>query len=109
MSFECFFRNLDDEKRAKLGITEMLKHDLVSPYPVLYEKQGEFVAQFKFTALVLPSGTTRENVFQPPFVSSQYKIEDPALNAILTMDPKRKKKTKKNEGEGNEDKMDTTS
>lgn len=44
-----------DEKKGRLGITELLKHNLVSPYPVLYEKEGEIVAQFKFTVLILPS------------------------------------------------------
>jgi len=29
-----------DEKRGRLGITECLNHDLVNPYPVLYEKPG---------------------------------------------------------------------
>lgn len=95
----------------------MLKHGLVNPYPVLYEKQGEYVAQFKFTVLVLPSGTSRENSFPPPFVSSDHKIEDPGLNAILASSTKRAKKKKKSnkkggekekEEEGGEDKMDTT-
>lgn len=30
-------RNFTDS-RAKLGMTELMKHDLVVPYPVLYEK-----------------------------------------------------------------------
>lgn len=86
----------------------MLKHNLVNPYPVLYEKQGEYVAQFKFTLLLLPSGTSRENTFPPPYVASDYKIEDSELNAILAMSTKREKKAKsegtKKEGED----MDTS-
>lgn len=35
-----FCRALKDEKTARLGITECLKHDLVEPYPVLHEKPG---------------------------------------------------------------------
>jgi curved DNA binding protein len=84
-----------DEKRGRLGITECLKHDLVNPYPVLYEKQGEFVAQFKFTVLVLPSGTMRLNTHALPYISSEHKLEDPALNAIMQMGTKRAKKGKK--------------
>jgi len=84
-----------DEKRGRLGITECLKHDLVSPYPVLYEKPGEFVAQFKFTVLILSSGTLRLNTHPLPYISSQLKIEDPAINAILQMGTKRIKKGKK--------------
>jgi len=92
-TFPFNLRALGDEKRAKLGITEMLKHNLVNPYPVLYEKQGEYVAQFKFTLLLLPSGTSRENTFPPPYVASDYKIEDSELNAILAMSTKREKKS----------------
>jgi len=109
-TFPFCLRALEDEKRAKLGITEMLKHDLVHPYPVLYEKAGEFVAQIKFTVLILPSGTNRENSFAPPFVSSDHKIEDPAINSILAMGTKRNKKKKKATKDGKnekEDKMDT--
>jgi len=84
-----------DEKRGRLGITECLKHDLVNPYPVLYEKQGEFVAQFKFTVLVLPSGTLRLNSHALPFISSQFKIEDPVITALLQTGTKRAKKNKK--------------
>jgi len=36
-----------------------VEHDLVQPYPVLYEKSGEVVAHVKFTALLLPSGTIK--------------------------------------------------
>jgi len=83
-----------DEKRGKLGITECLKHDLVSPYPVLFEKPGEFVAQFKFTVLVLPSGTMKLNSQPLPFVSSEHKLQDPAIEAIMALGTKRTKKNK---------------
>jgi curved DNA binding protein len=87
-----------DEKRGRLGITECLKHDLVNPYPVLFEKQGEYVAQFKFTVLVLPSGTMKLNQHQLPYIQSNYKIEDPALSALLQTGTKRAKKNKKKSG-----------
>jgi hypothetical protein len=45
--------------QAKLGIVECLKHDMVVPYPILAEKDGEFTAQFKFTVLLMPTGTLR--------------------------------------------------
>jgi len=93
-----------DEKRGRLGITECLKHDLVNPYPVLYEKQGEYVAQFKFTVLVLSSGTMRLNSHALPYISSQYKIEDEGIKAILQMGTKRAKKNKKKGGKKKGDK-----
>jgi len=109
-----------EEKRGKLGITELLKHDLLHPYPVLYEKNGEFVAQFKFTVLVLPTQTQRLNQFTLPFVQSEHKIQDKVIDEVLAMGTKRAKKNKKKkktktEGEKKEgekksgEKMDTTS
>jgi len=84
-----------DEKTARLGITECLKHDLVHPYPVLFERAGEVIAQFKFTVLILPSGTQRLTSHALPYVSSEKKLEDPELVALLNLSTKRSKKSKK--------------
>lgn len=92
-------RALKDEKTARLGITECLKHDLVEPYPVLYEKPGEFVAQFKFTAIITPSGTVRLTNHPEPLVRSDHQITDPGIKAILNTGTKKgaaAKKKKKN-------------
>ena len=48
-----------DHAQARMGVTECVNHDLLHPYPVLYEKDGEFVAHFKFTVLLLPSGNLK--------------------------------------------------
>jgi len=95
-----------DEKRGRLGITECLNHDLVNPYPVLYEKAGEFVAQFKFTVLILASGTLRLNTYPLPYISSEYKIVDPAIEAILQLGTKRSKKGKKKSKKKDSDKKE---
>ncbi len=34
-----------DDTRVRLGITECVRHELLQPHPVLYEKEGEIVAQ----------------------------------------------------------------
>lgn len=98
-----------DEKRGKLGISECVKHDLVVPYPTLYEKAGEFVAQFKFTVLILPSQTSKLNSLPLPYVQSEHKIVDPEITALLQQGTKRtsknknkKKKSKKPKSEGTE-------
>jgi curved DNA binding protein len=88
-------RAFDDEKKARLGITECLKHDLVSPYPVLFEKPGDFVAQFKFTVLILPSGTIRLNSQPLPYVTSDKEVKDEKIKSILATGTKRAKKSKK--------------
>lgn len=84
-----------DEKKARSGIIEMIQHELVHPYPVLYEKKGEIVAQFKFTVLVLPNSTTRMNQFNAPFVSSEFSVDsNEEIKQILAMPTKRSKKKK---------------
>ena len=50
-------RSFEDQTAAKVGVKECLAHDLLTPYPVLVEKAGEFVAQFKATIAVLPKST----------------------------------------------------
>jgi hypothetical protein len=36
-------RAFEDEKQARMGVVECQKHELVVPYPVLYEKEGSHV------------------------------------------------------------------
>ena len=56
------FRELETDKASKnrLGIGECLNHGLLHPYPVLLEKNGELVAQFKATVLLMPNGSDRQ-------------------------------------------------
>jgi len=85
-----------DEKKRRMGIVEMVKHDLLDSYPVLWEKEGEFIVQFKFTALILANSTIRLNSFPLPHVTSEYSVDnEPEIQAILSMSTKRKKKKKK--------------
>lgn len=45
-------RGFEDLTGAKVGVKECLTHELLMDYPVLTEKPGEFVAQFKATVAV---------------------------------------------------------
>lgn len=49
--------SFENEVSAKLGVAESLKHDLLNSYPVITEKKGELVAQFKITVMLLQGGT----------------------------------------------------
>ncbi|CAH0729307.1 unnamed protein product, partial [Brenthis ino] len=93
-------RSFDKETSARLGVVECVNHKLIEPFQVLYERPGEIVAQFKFTALLLPSGTHR--ITGLPFDKSQCKtdriIKDPELNALLNSSAKSNKKKKKKTG-----------
>jgi len=105
-------RLLSDEKRARLGIKECISHDLIEEYRVKYEKDGEFVAHFKFTVLLLPNSIQKLNAFNLPYVHSQYNITDPDLQAILaqplTRKSNAKKKRRKKATTPAADKMDTS-
>lgn len=55
----CFSLNsFEDPIGARIGIKECLEHELLVPYPVLTEKAGSIVAQFKFTVMITKGKTT---------------------------------------------------
>jgi len=97
-SFPFNLRSMEDT-RSRLGITELVNHNLVSSYPVLWERNGEIIAQFKFTVLILPTTTKRLNEgFDLPWVTSDFKYEsDPVLEQIMAMGIAKKKSKEKEE------------
>jgi len=50
-------RAFENSTTAKVGVKECLNHDLLTPYPILIEKPGEYVAQFKCTIAVQQRST----------------------------------------------------
>ncbi|CAF1665959.1 unnamed protein product [Adineta ricciae] len=97
-------RHFEDEKRARMGVIECAKHDLVEPYPVYQEKEGEFVAEFKFTVLLMPSGQMKITglPIDLDLYESEYKITDSDIKQLLTSSTQKKKnKKKKKKGTGN--------
>jgi len=92
-------RYFDDEVKAKMGLKECVNHKLIEPFPVLHEKEGELVAQFKFTILLMP--TRSHKITGLPFDASAYKtehkIEDESIKKLLQgSNPTNNKKKKKN-------------
>jgi curved DNA binding protein len=96
-------RMFEDEKKAKMGVVECLKHKILEPFQVLYDKPGEFVAQFKYTVLLMPSGPHKITglPFEAELYESEKKIEDEEINKLLqkTAAPKANKKKKKKPAE----------
>ena len=85
------------------------EHGLLQPYPVLYEKEGDYVAHVKFTVLLMPSGTQRitaPTVDLDQLVTSDKTLPDDLLKILTDYDAavsakkdkkkKKKKKKKKN-------------
>jgi len=105
-------RAFEDEGKARLGVVECAKHELLQPFTVLNEKEGqshyhctifpllcpfslpaqmvspsfhlylgEFVAQFKFTVLLMANGPLRitSGPFEPELYKSEQDVQDPEL------------------------------
>ena len=71
---------------AKAGLPECLKHDLLVPYPVLYEKTGEYVAHVKTTILVMGKGNdriTKAVEMMQQDVSSEKSLQDAELVELI--------------------------
>ncbi|XP_063533073.1 proliferation-associated protein 2G4 [Cydia strobilella] len=94
-------RSFDKETSARLGVVECVNHKLIEPFQVLYERPGELVAQFKFTALLLPGGTHRITglPFDKAGCKSERAVKDPELQSLLNSSAKANKKKKKKTAE----------
>lgn len=93
-TFPFGVRNLET-KKARLGLSEMVKHGVVAPYPVLYEKDGETVAQFKVTLLVTAKKIERITGIPMQKAPAPAPFTDEALLAAsklsLSLEEKKKK------------------
>merc|ERR1712224_376242 len=100
-------RAIEDEQVARVGVSEAKRHELLDEYPVLKEKQEEFVAQFKFTVCLLPGGTKKVTgldfgVLRDQAASSK-SVQDEDLRKLLATSANPKKAKKKKEKEGKDD------
>jgi len=92
-------RNCEEEKKARMGVVECVKHQVLQPFHVLYEKEGTFVAQFKFTVLLMPNGPMK--ITGLPLDETLYKtdkkVEDGEILTLLkqSTNPRANKKKKK--------------
>ncbi|CAL8339083.1 unnamed protein product [Merluccius merluccius] len=90
-------RALEDEAKARLGVVECAKHELLQPFSVLNEKEGEFVAQFKFTVMLMANGPHRitSGPFEPELYKSEYEVQDAELKTLLQSSASRRTQKKK--------------
>jgi curved DNA binding protein len=85
-----------EAQQARFGLVECLNHGLLHPYPVLHEKTGELVAQFKATVLLMPNGSDRvTNAAPTQKLETDKKVEDEELVKLLATSLKSKSKKKK--------------
>ena len=94
--FPFSLRAFEDASGARAGVSEAKRHGLLHEYPVLKEKDGQAIVQFKYTVLLLPSGTKK--IAGIPFAqASQFetekKLEGDLLQLVTSsMNPKKLKK-----------------
>lgn len=93
-------RALTDPKKSRMAMTEIVKHSLVTSYPVLYEKDGELVARCCLTVLVMPNQTmvVTKSVMPALDFTFDFEAADVAdIKALLAVElgKKKKKKNKK--------------
>lgn len=91
-------RAFEDTTAAKIGVKECVAHDLLTAYPVLVEKNGEIVAQFKCTIAVLPKSTVilaGDVPFPVERFETDKKITDQELLSLLESDLWKKEDKKK--------------
>ncbi|XP_046452700.1 proliferation-associated protein 2G4-like [Daphnia pulex] len=90
-------RNLEDEKKARMGVLECVSHKLLEPFHVLYEKPNEIVAQFKFTVLLMPNGPQKITglPFDPTAFQTANSITDEEVKKLITSSTRSKPNKKK--------------
>ena len=101
-------RSFEDEGRARLALSECVTHGLLEPFNVTYEKEGEYVAQFRFTVLLMPNGPLQITAgsFNPEVFKSDRSLQSEELKKLLTTAVTKKKNKKKKKGKTNEKKED---
>jgi hypothetical protein len=96
---------------VKIGLQECVKNELLHPYPILSEKKGDIVAQFKYTIAIRTEGPIiiAGNTIDLSKYSSEHKIVDPAVTKLFdtpldTFLPNSKKSVKKEKKKDNKEK-----
>ena len=85
-----------NDTKVKMAIRELTKGQMIAPFPVTWEKEGEKVAQVKGTFITMPNGNDRLNGFPGQAVESDKKASLPEdVKALLSTSLKPKKKKKK--------------
>lgn len=88
--------NFEDERAAKMGVTECVSHGLLTPYPVLHEQKSAKVAHFKCTVLLLPSGTSRVTGLNvPEYFKTEKKPDEETQKVLDELEAIAAKKAKK--------------
>jgi len=78
-------RNMEDERKARMGVVECVSKRLIEPFQVLFEKEGTYVAQYKFTVLLMPNGPHKITglPFDESLVKTEKSLKDEEIIKLL--------------------------
>lgn len=104
-AFPFNLRALEDEKRARMGVSECVTHGLLTPFEVLYDTdKGALTAQVFFTVAISSKGAIRltpaPSWYSAETVKSDKEVKDDATKAILASAVRQTKKKNKTKKEG---------
>lgn len=95
-AFPFSLRDLEDERKARMGIVEAAKHQTVLPYDVMYERDEAVVAQYLTTVMVTAKGNTllTNPRFDAVDAKSEKSVKDEEIVKLLatTYTPPKKEK-----------------
>lgn len=96
--FPANVKIFENPRKVRVGLIECSNHEIVLPYDIMEEKQGEFVAQFFTTFAVTKNGIVKYT--SPEFDAELYKsdksvTDEEIAKLIATPLPSPKKKSKK--------------
>ena len=96
-------RGFEDTTGAKVGVKECMEHELLMEYPVLTDKPGNCVAQFKATVVVQPKSTVlicgAKDLLFKDGIDSDKTIKNEELTALLAAPMWKAEKVKKTKKE----------
>ena len=84
----CFSLNsFEDPITARIGVKECVEHELLLPCPVLVEKPGQYVANFKMTIMITKGKTTALTgiPLDEALFKSEHGIKDQELLDLLAV------------------------
>lgn len=96
-AFPFSLRDLEDERKARMGIVEAAKHQTVLPYDVMYERDESVVAQYLATVMVTKNGNTllTNPRFDAVDAKSEKTVKDEEIVKLLATPYAAPKKEKK--------------
>lgn len=95
--FPYNIRNLEDSRKARVGLIECVNHNVILAYDVMTEKPGEFVAQYFTTFAITKNGVLQftNPTFNQELYKSDKEIKDEEIVALLEQPLKTNAKKKK--------------